>query len=621
LKIYRLKTNNKVVLKEMSYLQKSLNTIRQYAFPRTRALESELSAVRLENESVTRELEEVRSEFETARDSDAQQISSLRQQISHIESDRTLVRQQTEVLKRSLEEATFHQKSTDENIRLLNEKLEKERDQHEAGLSMSREALTRLQAEQQKLLSLQSEMATTFHQLGRQMLENMQAAVAKPQQSVFQTTVMAALIFTSGTLAGALTIRGFNDVPPGFSGINKGIYGLQVSVKQHLKSHDKLLIELTEALNRVIKDEAVPGTEATSERIETDTLEQQSPNSKPGPELETEPVTTGSLDKPDSRFTRKEYSPSPLALPLLIPPLSIEEPQQASAGSESVFDQQVITLQENLLALGFDLGLTQADGFVGVQTQQAIDEYRLLYVPGDDPEEAPDDDQLAALIKASADLVREDSKKFEVDRAVLVAIRMASIRTGVDFPFLMELAAIESSFDPSAYALKSSAAGLYQFKRGTWLEAVKTHGDKYGIGIYALQVEHIVTSKGELQPIIHDPVYQHVLDLRYNPRVSALLAAEHVKVNMRRLLSSLDRDPGRTDLYLMHFFGTSGAILFLKALEEHPDKIAGDIFPGPAQRNKNIFRMQGSKPRTIAEVYEVFNRKFNTSRYKDGDAG
>ena len=204
----------------MSYLQKSLNTIRQYAFPRTRALESELSAVRLENESVTRELEEVRSEFETARDSDAQQISSLRQQISHIESDRTLVRQQTEVLKRSLEEATFHQKNTDENIRLLNEKLEKERDQHEAGLSMSREALTRLQAEQQKLLSLQSEMATTFHQLGRQMLENMQAAVAKPQQSVFQTTVMAALIFISGTLAGALTIRGFNDVPPDFSEIN-----------------------------------------------------------------------------------------------------------------------------------------------------------------------------------------------------------------------------------------------------------------------------------------------------------------------------------------------------------------------------------------------------------------
>ena len=254
----------------MSYLKKSLNTIRQYAFPRTRALESELSAVQHENQTVTRELEEVRNEFETARDSDAQQIAGLKQQLVIIESDRSSARDRVDALKHSLEEAALRQNSTDENIRLLNEKLEQERDQHEAGLSMSREALTRLQDEQQQLLSLQSEMATTFHQLGKQMLESMQAVAARPQQSVLQTTVMAALIFISGTLAGALTIRGVSDVPADFSEINKGINGLQVSVKQHLKSHDKLLIELTEALNRVIKDEAVPGTEATSERIETD---------------------------------------------------------------------------------------------------------------------------------------------------------------------------------------------------------------------------------------------------------------------------------------------------------------------------------------------------------------
>jgi len=599
----------------MSYLQKLQNTIRQYTFPRTRALESELSAVKLENQSVTRDLEDVRSEFETARDIDAQQIAGLRQQLSLIESDRSSARQQAEVLRHSLEEATLHQKSTDENIRLLNEKLERERDQHEAGLSMSQEALARLQAEQQKLLSLQSDMATTFHQLGRQMLETMQTAVARPQQSVLQVAVMAGLIFISGTLAGALTIRGFRDAPPDFSEINQSINGLQVSIKQHLKSHDELLVELTEALNRAIKEETVPetGTGPTSERIDAETIEQ--------PSTEPEPVTTGLINKPANRITRKEYTSSPLMPPLLPPPLSIEEPQQASTYGEPVFEPAVKTQQENLLALGFDLGLTQADGFMGVQTRQAIDEYRSLYVPGYDAEDAPDGKQLAVLIKASADLAREDRKKFEVNSAVLAAIRMASIRTGVDFSFLMELAAIESDFDPSANAPKSSAAGLYQFKGGTWLEVVKTHGDKYGIGIYALQVEHIVTGEGELKPIIRDPVYQHVLDLRYNPRISALLAAEHVKVNMRRLLSSLDRDPGPTDLYLTHFFGTSGAISFLKALEEHPDKIAGDIFPGPAQRNNNIFRMQGSKPRTVAEVYEVFNRKFNTSRYEDGDAG
>jgi len=448
------------------------------------------------------------------------------------------------------------------------------------------------------------------------MLETMQVTVARPRQSVFQVVVIAGLIFLSGILAGALTIRSFKDSPPDFSEINQSINGLQFSVKQHLKSHDELLIELTAALNRVIKDEAVPGTVSGSESIETEIIEQQSPESESGPASDPEPVTSGSINESGSQFAGDRHSP-----PLLMSSLSPEESPRADAAVELAYDPEVKAQQENLLALGFNSGLIQADGYLGVETRQAVDEYRLLYVPGHDPEEAPDGEQLAALIKVSADLVREDGKKFKVNRAVLAAIRLASIRTGVDFSFLMELAATESSFDPSANALKSSAAGLYQFKSGTWLEAVRTHGDKYGIGVYALQVEHIVTSEGELQPIIRDPVYQHVLDLRYNPRISALLAAEHVKVNMRRLLSSLDRDPGRTDLYLTHFFGASGAISFLKALEEHPDKIAGEIFPGPAQRNKNIFRMQGSKPRTVAEVYEVFNRKFNTSRYEDGDAG
>ena len=85
----------------MSYLQKSLNTIRQYAFPRTRALESELSAVKLENETSIRELEEVRTEFETARDSDGKQIEGLRQQLIIIESDRSPARDQGEFLNQS----------------------------------------------------------------------------------------------------------------------------------------------------------------------------------------------------------------------------------------------------------------------------------------------------------------------------------------------------------------------------------------------------------------------------------------------------------------------------------------------------------------------------------------
>ena len=56
---------------------------------------------------------------------------------------------------------------------------------------------------------------------------------------------------------------------------------------------------------------------------------------------------------------------------------------------------------------------------------------------------------------------------------VLAAIRLASKRTGVEFSFLMELAATESSFNPQAKASTSTAVGLYQFKEDTWLDTIK----------------------------------------------------------------------------------------------------------------------------------------------------
>ena len=39
----------------------------------------------------------------------------------------------------------------------------------------------------------------------------------------------------------------------------------------------------------------------------------------------------------------------------------------------------------------------------------------------------------------------------------------------------------ESSLDPSANAGTSSAAGLYQFTRGTWLQTLDRHGASHGL--------------------------------------------------------------------------------------------------------------------------------------------
>jgi hypothetical protein len=184
----------------------------------------------------------------------------------------------------------------------------------------------------------------------------------------------------------------------------------------------------------------------------------------------------------------------------------------------------------------------------------------------------------------------------------------------------MELAATESSFDPTSVAPITAAAGLFQFKDDTWLEAVRRFGNQYGMGNYASQVENDTDAAGNRRLRIPDAAVQkYVLALRHNPRLSALLAAEYVKRNTKRLSASLEHKPDHTEMYLTHFFGASGAISFLKALAETPERIAGDIFPLAAAHNQALFHPQRGKPRTVAELYQMFERKFSRSRYRDAN--
>jgi hypothetical protein len=302
------------------------------------------------------------------------------------------------------------------------------------------------------------------------------------------------------------------------------------------------------------------------------------------------------------------------------PPLLLNVAQGAGPVGQHSRNPDGEEMQDNLRTLGFDVPEQSANGRTGTRTLQAINEFRLLYLPSQDRKKAPDSAQLTAGIRKYAVQARKDKRKFGIDSGILAAIRLGSRRTGVDFSFLMELAAAESSFDPTSIAPKTAAAGLYQFKDETWLEAVRNYGKKYGMGVYAAQVEDYTDDAGKKRLKIPDPVIQeYVLALRHNPRVSALLAAEYVKYNRKRLTNTLDREPGHTELYLTHFFGTTGAISFLKTLYEHPDRIADEVFPIAARTNQAIFRPKSRKPRTIAEIYKMFQRKFSTTRYEDAN--
>jgi hypothetical protein len=298
------------------------------------------------------------------------------------------------------------------------------------------------------------------------------------------------------------------------------------------------------------------------------------------------------------------------------PLLVMSEPQTAKRYYG--YDPVVKAQQKNLLTLGFDVG--EADGFKGPNTRRAIAEFRALYLP--DSGARLKDGDLAVTIEAYANLARSDAARFGIDHGVIAAIRLSSVRTGVDFSYLMKLAATESNFEPESKAATSSATGLYQFTHDTWLNALKTHGEKYGIvADYAAKIDYYTTWSGYKRPVLREKaMYEHLLELRKNPRVSAILAAETVRENQQKLVHTLGREPTETDLYLTHFLGADDAITFLQSLEQSPDKHAVELFPEAARSNHAIFHPSSCDPHTVDDVYALFEEKLSRRRFEQPDA-
>jgi len=427
----------------------------------------------------------------------------------------------------------------------------------------------------------------------------------------------AGIIFSLGMAINASSIRG---VQENFLELAK------VSAEiRTLAAHSN---ELAGSVHYLPRGEgmSLPETPASPGRHTASAGEQRdkTPLRRPVETVRTDPdpvITEQPPSAAESRPAPPAFDPgNSLAYGKWGPPLLLNVAQGAGAGGLHVSNPEGEEIQDNLRALGFDVPGQSANGRTGTRTRLALNEFRLLYLPSKERGKAPDSEQLVASIRKYAVQARKDERKFRIDSGILAAIRLGSRRTGMDFSFLMELAAAESSFDPASIAPKTSAAGLYQFKDETWLEAVRNYGKKYGMEVYAEQVEEYTNHAGKKRLRIPDPVIQaYVLALRHNPRVSALLAAEYVKHNGKRLTNTLDLEPGHTELYLTHLFGTTGAISFLKTLYEHPDRIADEVFPVAARTNQAIFHPKSRKPRTIAEIYQMFQRKFSTTRYEDAN--
>ncbi len=174
---------------------------------------------------------------------------------------------------------------------------------------------------------------------------------------------------------------------------------------------------------------------------------------------------------------------------------------------------------------------------------------------------------------------------------VLGAIQKASAKTGVNFAYMVQQAAAESSFNPSAKAKTSSASGLYQFIKSTWLDMVGKYGEKYGVDT--------------------DQPRAELLKLREDPEIASYMAAEFAGENQRFLEQHWGGEVGSTELYFAHFMGAGGASAFMKARDEDPSQKAALLFPDAAKANRNVFYdTKTGRAKSIDEVYAFFDNKF-----------
>jgi hypothetical protein len=190
--------------------------------------------------------------------------------------------------------------------------------------------------------------------------------------------------------------------------------------------------------------------------------------------------------------------------------------------------------------------------------------------------------------------------RYTPDPQVVAAVRDASATTGARFDTLMASAALESGLNSTAKASTSSASGLFQFTDQTWLATVRQYGAAQGLRADAAA---IVSQNGQLT--VADPVErQRILNLRFDPVVSATMAGDHLRGLAASLGASIGHSPDAAETYMAHFLGTAGATQMLHAAQTTPGRSAADVLPEAAQANPAAFNAADGTPRTVSQFVQ-----------------
>lgn len=204
----------------------------------------------------------------------------------------------------------------------------------------------------------------------------------------------------------------------------------------------------------------------------------------------------------------------------------------------------------------------------------------------------------------------------KVQQSIVERVVKAAQTTEMDPALLMAIADKESNFSSTAKARTSSASGLFQFVERTWLKALKTFGWRHGHSDTAAAIA------SDEAPRVNGQKRAQILNLRNDPYLSAVLAAEMLKKDSARIAEKIGRPLTSGETYLIHFLGPDDAERFMRTVEEAPHTSAAALLPRPARANKPIFyEQQGRrlKVRSVREVHEAFETMMDkrTSRYED----
>ncbi len=188
----------------------------------------------------------------------------------------------------------------------------------------------------------------------------------------------------------------------------------------------------------------------------------------------------------------------------------------------------------------------------------------------------------------------------ELPVQVALALSLASSSTGADYDYLLKTAQRESSFRSDAKATTSSAEGLFQFIDETWIRTVKDEGPALGLAGYADKITK--TDEGRYV-IANAKDRDAILDLRRDPKISALMAGAFSRRNEERLAAGIGRAPTSGELYIAHLLGAGDASRLIRIRGVDMSIAAADLFPRAAAANRALFYRSG-KALSAGELYD-----------------